>query len=277
MAAPNLTIAVEPSEASSVVYGQLAAKSSEDAPEGQLSLALAITNNEATDVHLNEVTVSFEPSVTVSPSTIAADLTIASTETAFWWFNKTDNIILPVPAPTALKLSLACDNFSAPAVANFSLAPYASPASNGGYLFPAKPDDLEKTEFWFGVSAQHDPGGLGTPGTFAAGTQLFAYDMRVWGFDDASQQWTASTDRDDWEQESGCPNLGKADLCDGWWVRRSVQERYAGQYHLRSTNPNADASGGKPLLYPARPRPCAVCTFPDGLVEFCSSVERRCL
>ena len=160
MAAPNLTIAVEPSEASSVVYGQLAAKSSEDAPEGQLSLALAITNNEATDVHLNEVTVSFEPSVTVSPSTIAADLTIASTETAFWWFNKTDNIILPVPAPTALKLSLACDNFSAPAVANFSLAPYASPASNGGYLFPAKTDDLEKTEFWFGVSAQHDPGGL---------------------------------------------------------------------------------------------------------------------
>lgn len=189
MAAPNLTIAVEPSEASSVVYGQLAAKSSEDAPEGQLSLALAITNNEATDVHLNEVTVSFEPSVTVSPSTIAADLTIASTETAYWWFNKTDNIILPVPAPTALKLSLACDNFSAPAVANFSLAPYASPASNGGYLFPAKTDDLEKTEFWFGVSAQHDPGGLGTPGTFAAGTQLFAYDMRVWGFDDASQQW----------------------------------------------------------------------------------------
>ena len=78
MAAPNLTIAVEPSEASSVDYGQLAAKSSEDAPEGQLSLALAITNNEATDVHLNEVTVSFEPSVTVSPSTIAAELTIAS-------------------------------------------------------------------------------------------------------------------------------------------------------------------------------------------------------
>jgi murein DD-endopeptidase MepM/ murein hydrolase activator NlpD len=189
LAAPNLTIAVEPTESSSVVYGQLAAKSSEDAPEGQLSLVVAITNNEATDVHLNEVTVSFEPSVAVSSSTIAADLTIASTKTAYWWFNSTDNIILPMPAPTALKLSLACNNFTAPAVANFLLAPYASPATDGGYLFPAKTEDLEQTEFWFGVSAKHDPGGLGI-GTFAAGTQSFAYDMGVRGFDYVSQKWT---------------------------------------------------------------------------------------
>ena len=52
IAAPNLTIAVEPSEASSVVYGQLAAKSSEDAPEGQLSLALAITKPSALQLSL---------------------------------------------------------------------------------------------------------------------------------------------------------------------------------------------------------------------------------
>lgn len=189
MAAPNLTIAVEPTESSSVVYGQLAARSSQDAPEGQLSLALAITNNEATGVHLNQVTISFVPSVAVPDSTIAANLNIASTTTAYWWFNETDNIILPEPAPTAIKISLACANFSAPAVANFPLAPHKGPAI-GGYLFPAKTDDLQKTEFWFGVSAQHRPGGLGTPGTFAAGTQLFAYDMVVRGFDDSSQQWT---------------------------------------------------------------------------------------
>ena len=147
MAAPNLTIAVEPSEASSVVYGQLAAKSSEDAPEGQLSLALAITNNEATDVHLNEVTVSFEPSVTVSPSTIAADLTIASTETAFWWFNKTDNIILPVPAPTALKLSLACDNSVLPQWPT-SRSPLRESSERWRLSLSGKDQRVEKTEFF---------------------------------------------------------------------------------------------------------------------------------
>ena len=42
MSAPNLTIQVEPAENSSVAYGALAAKTSNDAPEGQLSLVLTL-------------------------------------------------------------------------------------------------------------------------------------------------------------------------------------------------------------------------------------------
>ena len=60
------------------------------------------------------------------------------------------------------------------------MAPYASPAA-GGYLFPAKTADLEEGEYWFGRSANHGEAG--------AGTQMFAYDLVVQGFNDSTLQW----------------------------------------------------------------------------------------
>jgi hypothetical protein len=99
VSAPNLTIKVEPAETSSVVYGALAAKTSNDAPEGQLSLVLTIINNEQASVHLNQVTVSFVAPPNVSPSSIPADLTIVPAQSKQWYFTPANNIILPVPGP----------------------------------------------------------------------------------------------------------------------------------------------------------------------------------
>jgi murein DD-endopeptidase MepM/ murein hydrolase activator NlpD len=184
MAGPNLTIAVEPMESSSIVCGQLAAKTSNDFPQGQLSLVLTITNNEAVAVHLNKVSISFLGPPKVPTSAIAADLTIGATEAKKWYFAPADNIILPLPPPGSIKLDLWCDAFANPATLTLALAPYVSQAGGGGYLFPAKTDDLKTTEYWFGVSAKH--------GAAGDGTQLFAYDMTVQGFDDVQQQWTAA-------------------------------------------------------------------------------------
>src|SRR5215467_11518914 len=114
MSKPNLAISVEPMESSAVVYGALAAKTSNDPPNGQLSLVLTLTNNEPSLVHLNQVTVSFAGPPNVSPSTITADLSIPSTQTAQWYFQQANNIILPIPAPGSLKLSLSCDTFTEP-------------------------------------------------------------------------------------------------------------------------------------------------------------------
>src|SRR5262245_41184823 len=178
MSAPQLTITVEPAEASSVVYGVLAAKTSNDPSNGQLSLVLMITNNEPSPVHLNQVTVSFVGPPNVSPSSIIADLTIASTQTKKWYFASVDpttNIILPVPAPGVVKLGLSCDGFSDPAQAEMPLTQYASPAAGGGYPFPAKTGDLKQGEYWTGLSAAHKAAG--------GGTQLFAYDLRVRAYD----------------------------------------------------------------------------------------------
>jgi hypothetical protein len=181
MTMPALDISVEPAESSSVVYGVLAAKTSNDVSNGQLSLVLTITNNELQEIHLNQVTVSFTGSPSVPQSVIAADLQIAASGTKKWYFGPANNIILPVPAPGQVKLDLACDNFSTPASKTLPLAPYVSPAAGGGYTFPAHTGDLKTGEFWTGRSAVH--------GAAGGGTQLYAYDLLVRAFDAASSSW----------------------------------------------------------------------------------------
>jgi hypothetical protein len=184
MSSPNLTITAEPAEAGSLVYGALAAKSSNEFPNGQLSLVLTITNNEAASVHLNQVKVSFVGPPSVNASPIAADLTIPPLQTLQWYFGflgPSNNIILPVPAPGAVKLKLFCDNFSDPAELDVALDQYQSPAANGGYSFPGRSGDLSQGEFWTGLSAAH--------GAAGGGTQLFAYDLLIRAFDSASNGW----------------------------------------------------------------------------------------
>ena len=181
MSAPSLTIQIQPSEGSSCVYGALAARTSNDLPNGQLSLVLTITNNGASAVHLNQVTVSFVGSPSVTLSSIAADLTIASMQTTQWYFGTANNIILPVPAPGTINVALSCDGFSAPATVNMPLVSYVSSVPGGGYAFPGKTGDLNAGEYWTGVSAAHGPAG--------GGTQLFAYDLLIRHFDPSTGTW----------------------------------------------------------------------------------------
>lgn len=183
MTAPNLTIIAEPAESSSIVYGALAGKTSNDPSNGQLSLILSITNNESSQVLLKKVTVSFVGQPNVNSSSITApDFEILSTQTRV--FAPATNIILPVPAPGALKLELSCLGFTDPATLGMPLAEYNSPADEGGYAFPAKSTDLNDGEYWTGRSALHDPA--------AGGTQLFAYDLAACAFDSASNGWRTS-------------------------------------------------------------------------------------
>ena len=182
MAAPNLTVTVEPAEGSAVVYGLLAPRTSNDPPNGQLSLVLTIKNLEPSAVHLNQVTVSFTGPPSVAAAVIAADVTIQSNQTQQWYFPTANNIILPVPAPGAITLDLACDGFSDSATLSKSLAQYVSPAQGGtGYAFPASSVDLKEGEFWSGRSAVHGEAG--------GGTQLFAYDLGVRAYDSSSDSW----------------------------------------------------------------------------------------
>lgn len=201
MSAPELAITVEPVEGSAVVYGALAAKTSNDLPNGQLSLVLTITNNESFPVHLNQVTISFTGPPNVSPSSIMADRTILPTQPMQWIFATANNIILPVPAPGAIKLGLSCDTFSDPAEVNMPLAKYESPATDGGYPFPCKVEDLEKGKYWTGISAAHGPAG--------GGTQLFAYDLSVRVFDPATNEWPTSVPGSDNTQNANYYIWGK--------------------------------------------------------------------
>lgn len=182
MSTPNLTITIEPFESGAVVYAPLAPRTSADSPTGQLSLVLRLTNNETSAVHANTVTVSFASPPNVSTAAIAVDLTLQPNQPVAWYFQAQDNIILPVPAPSALTVGLLCDGFTTPATLTGPLAAYESPVA-GGYAFPAKRDDLGLGEFWRGRSAVH--------GAAGGGVQLFGYDLWVEAFDTQLSQWNA--------------------------------------------------------------------------------------
>lgn len=181
MDAPNLTIIPEPAQAPAVVYGELAAKTSAEMTNGQLSLVLAITNNESTPVHVNQVSVSFIGSPAVGPSNIPANLDIPAHQTRGWNFLTGNNILLPVPAPATIRIRVYCDDYDDPAIEDSPLAIYQSAAEDGGYPFPARAENLERGEFWFGRSAGHGEAG--------GGNQLFAYDLGVRVFDSATNSW----------------------------------------------------------------------------------------
>jgi murein DD-endopeptidase MepM/ murein hydrolase activator NlpD len=169
MAKANVTVVAEPQVSGVLRYAPLAAKSSADSENGQLGVAFKITNNEAQDLLLTSVEVTFTgdpavPSKTVVP---VPQLPIVAGTAPVHYFLSVDHVILPVPAPAEVTFSLSFGGFDEPEVISMSLASYV----DAGYRFPAKSADLGKGEFWAGSSAIH--GGAG------GGTQMFAYDLIV--------------------------------------------------------------------------------------------------
>jgi Peptidase family M23 len=188
MTAPNLMLHVEPSEASALVYARLAAKTSKDPSNAQLLLVLTITNNEQSSINLTKVTISFVGPPNIGPSKIDVrsdasappGLTIQPGCKATWSLldSWNENIILPIPAPSAITLGLFCESFVDPAEVTLPLAQYVSPVTGGGYAFPGKTEDLKRGEFWTGLSS----------GDYH---RARAYDLKVYAYDGSSKSWKA--------------------------------------------------------------------------------------
>jgi Peptidase family M23 len=182
MAAPDLTVTVEPFEKDSVVCAPLAPRTAWDDPTAQLSLVLTLTNNSESWLALSNVTITFASPPQVAPRSINVVKSLGPKETSHWYFTAPDNVILPVPTPGALTINVFCYDFDSPATFGFPLALYESSLA-GGYSFPATSGDLKGGELWQGRSAAHAPAG--------GGVQLFAYDMDVVAFDGATSAWSA--------------------------------------------------------------------------------------
>lgn len=182
MSAPNLTIGVEPFESGKVVYLSLAPKTAGGAPNAQLSLKLSIKNNEGQQVHVNQLKIAFVGPPNVAAVTIPLNLDIGANKTGGWFFEASNNILLPVPAPGQIKLSLSCNGFSDAASVTLPLAAHKSPTPAQSYGFPARATNLRLGEYWSGISAKH--------GSAGDGSQMFAYDMGVIAWDSAGQKWS---------------------------------------------------------------------------------------
>ena len=113
MAAPNVTVTIEPNDAGSVLVLELAPLSSSQPGAAQLSLRVEVTNHEATSVKLSSVSLQF-PGSSVPAATIAASLQIGSGGWGEWHFEAANNIILPWPGPAVLAAQFTFDGYSTP-------------------------------------------------------------------------------------------------------------------------------------------------------------------
>ena len=183
MSTPNVSVSVEPSEAGSVYYLPLAGKTITTQGNAQLSLQLTILNQGTSAVHINKLNIAFTAPPSVSSVTIPLSLNIAPGVAVEWNFDTPNNILLPFPTPSQVKLSLYADNYTAPANSAFPLIPYHTSSAGGSYLFPTRASALEENEFWKGANGVHGSGYLGS--------QLFAYDLDVAIFDPAAKTWSS--------------------------------------------------------------------------------------
>jgi hypothetical protein len=182
MASPNISIITEPEESGRIVYLAMAPKTSGASHQGQLSLKLIITNNETASVKVTKVKLTFQGSPAVAAASYSTSFDVGAGNTAAWFFQPTDSVLLPQPAPPKVKVDVTCQGFTDPWTATYELKPHVSPVTGGSFPFPGRASDLRIGEYWTGRGAGHASAG--------DGSQLFAYDMGVIGWDATNKAWS---------------------------------------------------------------------------------------
>lgn len=181
MVAPNLSINAEPSDGTSIQYLRLAPDQQGSPHQGQLALVTRVTNNEPLPVVMNQLEVSFAGGPGVTSISIPLNTQVPSGNQRTVAFERVNIIIIPVPVPDQVNISIICNGFADPAILTMPLDRYLSPVPGDSYLFFARATDLRPGEYWQGRSAAHASG---------SGTQLFGYDMTVVAYDQATGQWS---------------------------------------------------------------------------------------
>ena len=174
--APAVTTYYEPMEGGAIRYLTMASPSlGGSGPSHQVSLALALRNNEATSVTLTQILIDF-PGTTLLTG-MSTSLVVPANAVRNWSFSAAQNIILPNPAPNSIRMRLFFTGYATPVTETFTLAAYQAPTPSGSNRFWGRVGDLRPHEYWQGMGAVH--------GASVQGCQLFAYDVGVYG-------WTGS-------------------------------------------------------------------------------------
>ena len=200
MAAPNLTISIEPTEGGKAVYLELAPAQAGQSGHAMIILRLRITNGGGSAVVVSGIRFSFpgsaappvdmqgvayvlDPSGKVGP--LEALGTIEAGQTATWSNGRVDvdpskdgtdmrdnMVYVAGAAPSEVLVEVFCENFSEPATVSRDLAKWAIPEPTGSLLFPIAAGDLRDGEYVVGRSWHRSNGG-------ASGTQIMAHDVDV--------------------------------------------------------------------------------------------------
>ncbi|RKH45618.1 peptidoglycan DD-metalloendopeptidase family protein [Corallococcus sicarius] len=172
---PDVTTYYEPMEGGAIRYLTMAAPTLGGSPSHQVSLALALRNNQATSVTLTSVLIDF-PGTTLLTA-MSTSVVVPANAVRNWSFSTPQNIILPNPAPSIIRMRLFFTGYPTPLMETFTLAAYQAPTPSGSNHFWGRVGDLRPHEYWQGMGAVH--------GTSVQGCQLFAHDVGIYG-------WTGS-------------------------------------------------------------------------------------
>ena len=222
---PPLQVSVEPMEGEFVVYEAVAPRSSQHKATGQIAVLLKIKNTGTKDLRLNKVKMTYagsggSPGVKEITSDKILPLNLPKGGTQYWhqvrhWDEVDQKMIDTVLyleesfEPNLLIINLYCDGYDQPFLVMKPMKRHTSPVAGGSYLFPAKAKDLRFGEYWSTASLH---------GTSAYGSQLFAYDMGVQGWDEKTKGYT--------------DHLPEAEICqDGnaTWTKKNADHRIYGK------------------------------------------------
>jgi Bacterial tandem repeat domain 1/Peptidase family M23 len=188
--APEIELGLEPVEGNAFVYDPLVGTTSDEKGSAQVSLLLAIKNKESAKIKLEKVVVSY----TGGSKEFTPGLEIASGSTGSWQNSRDyhqvgEVLYLSAPLPSSLTVKLHFKGFTLPISVTKPLKPYAT-----SFQMPFKVSDLRDSEVWEGGS------------THGGGTQVFAYDLGVHGYNGA---WSSVLPNKDGSQNSDYRVWGK--------------------------------------------------------------------
>jgi len=183
-AAAQVTFTVEPSKAAGQVeFLKVAPGQAGGATSGLLCLRIEIKNGLSLPVALNTVKLAFGGNPADQSISAPPGVFIAGGDRRPWWHNlwpNSDCVTLPANPPATMTVTLSFNG-----LANVT-GTYSLKADTTVFAFPGKHSDRPAGEFWKATS--------GTHGTGTEGSQLFAYDMGVIGFDTKKGIWSECFD-----------------------------------------------------------------------------------
>ncbi|HTE06355.1 MAG TPA: M23 family metallopeptidase, partial [Planctomycetota bacterium] len=200
MSAPNLELQIQPVENGKATCLLLAPRTAAGQTGIKLVLRLRLANKGSTELKVKGITFSFPgssaPSKEMEGINLDGALDLVAGDAAYWSNGRVDldldpdvkdfvnnAVFLTGSAPPQVKVEVTCKGHSSPATIAMPLALHVSPVAGGSYRFPYAAGELRSGEYYEASAVHWANGG-------AKGTQIFAHDIGVVGWDGAAKAWS---------------------------------------------------------------------------------------
>jgi hypothetical protein len=194
-AKPNIQVMeVGPTDAGgNIYYMACAPRTSGAKPSAQISASFKFKNKESRTITLRTITYTYQQNGITVNRQMVLDIDDASKKSVnisansdFAWQNSRDYhdldnaVIIEGNVPPSIEIKLKFDNYNEPVVIKRNLKKYVNQTTGGAYMFPGRESDLRVNEYWYSY------GGHG------GGSQFFAYDWKVMGWDEKGKKWATT-------------------------------------------------------------------------------------